>query len=99
MPCIVAQCRRTPPRGQRICGACFSLVDNTTKLALHLHREEYLDRHEGLTHAERACYREFIIWSHEVTVSLAAVQVFETRQERAMEALRARHPSPEEQDP
>lgn len=96
--CIVAQCRRTPPAGQRICGSCWVLVDNGTKLILHLHRMEYLDRQEGFTHLERARYREFIIWSHEATVSLAAVQVFTTRQERAMEALRARHPTPEEDD-
>lgn len=101
--CIVQGCRRTPPKGQRICGSCWSVVPAATKLAIYEHAEAYKnpwpwgapfpsETREDPGAGTRAIrhFRQFVIWSHEETVSLAAIECFEIRTTRMLEDLRAR---------
>jgi hypothetical protein len=101
--CIVQGCRRTPPRGQRICGSCWAVIPAATKLAIFEHGDAYKDpapwaapfpsgTPEDPGAGTRAIrhFRQFLIWSHQEAVSRAAVECFEIRTARMLEDLRAR---------
>lgn len=96
--CIVLGCRRSPTRGSRFCGSCWSFVPTETKLALEGHHDAM--RHwwlwaRNLGYAETdpdhlKTWVAFVRWSFDQTVSLAAVQAYEVRTARALEDLKAR---------
>jgi hypothetical protein len=91
--CIVGGCRRTPPRGQTICGACYQLVPVETKLALIGHGDAWsASGLWGIPRADRETWQAFVVWSYQQTMQLAAEQAFIGRQERALDAIRALSP-------
>lgn len=62
-----------------------------TKIALQGHFDAAEKPDEwGIPRSERRAWVEFIRWSYEATVSLAAEQSFEVRSQMALEDLRAR---------
>ncbi len=87
--CIVAHCSRRPASGELICSRCWPWVSAETKLALEGHQDE-LKRTWFWPPEQRDGWRAFVTWSWRQTVSLAALEAFETKQLRALEFLKAR---------
>lgn len=93
---MAPHCRRGATKRSRFCGTCWSFVPTETKLALEGHHDaasrswHWIQPEDGAIRREdRERWVDFVRWSYEETLNLAAYQSYEARAQRALDVAGA----------